>query len=200
MAITAIETHYKGYRFRSRIEARWAVFFDAIGVRWQYEKEGYDLGNGIKYLPDFWLPDFQYWIEIKGDDPSAKDCEKLGLLVLATGCTGFLFYGDIPTLDDLEPGCDSALMYCKLDESEDGLWEDIHYCWCVCPFCKKLGIEFDGRGARVSCKCDKEKLAPSLPQGHNRHPDKMYTYSDPLLLAAYDAARFARFEFGETPR
>jgi hypothetical protein len=28
--IKAIETSYKGYRFRSRLEARWAVFFDAL--------------------------------------------------------------------------------------------------------------------------------------------------------------------------
>lgn len=35
--IKAIETSYKGYRFRSRTEARWAVFFDALGVRWEYE-------------------------------------------------------------------------------------------------------------------------------------------------------------------
>ena len=30
--IKAIETYYKGYRFRSRLEARWAVFFDAAGI------------------------------------------------------------------------------------------------------------------------------------------------------------------------
>ncbi len=37
----AIETLYKGYRFRSRLEARWAVFFDALGLKWEYEKEGF---------------------------------------------------------------------------------------------------------------------------------------------------------------
>ena len=50
--IKAIETKYKGYRFRSRLEARWAVFFDAIGLDWDYEAEGYDL-DGVYYLPDF---------------------------------------------------------------------------------------------------------------------------------------------------
>ena len=53
--LKAIETEYKGYRFRSRLEARWAVFFDACGVKWEYEPEGYDLGNGTYYLPDFLL-------------------------------------------------------------------------------------------------------------------------------------------------
>ena len=31
----AIETKYKGFRFRSRLEARWAVFFDALGIEWE---------------------------------------------------------------------------------------------------------------------------------------------------------------------
>lgn len=43
MSIQAIETVYKGYHFRSRLEARWAVFFDTLGIEWEYEKEGYDL-------------------------------------------------------------------------------------------------------------------------------------------------------------
>ena len=37
------------------MEVRWAVFFDACGVDWEYEPEGYDLGNGLYYLPDFLL-------------------------------------------------------------------------------------------------------------------------------------------------
>jgi hypothetical protein len=39
-AIAAIQTHYNGYHFRSRLEARWAVFFDECGIRYQYEPEG----------------------------------------------------------------------------------------------------------------------------------------------------------------
>jgi hypothetical protein len=67
MNIKAIETQYKGYRFRSRLEARWAVFFDALGVEWEYEKEGFDLGEAGYYLPDFWLPVQKVWVEVKGD-------------------------------------------------------------------------------------------------------------------------------------
>lgn len=52
----AINTLYKNRLFRSRLEARWAVFFDALGIEWEYEKEGYDLGVAGWYLPDFWLP------------------------------------------------------------------------------------------------------------------------------------------------
>jgi hypothetical protein len=63
-----IETRYKGYRFRSRLEARWAVFFDALGIEWEYEKEGYDLGEAGWYLPDFWLPGEKLFVEVKPED------------------------------------------------------------------------------------------------------------------------------------
>jgi len=63
--IKAIETVYKGYRFRSRLEARWAVYFDAMNIEWEYEKEGYDLGELGWYLPDFWLPQSRLWAEVK---------------------------------------------------------------------------------------------------------------------------------------
>lgn len=52
--IKAIETRYAGCRFRSRLEARWAVFFDQLGWSWEYEPEGYTVSNG-------YLPDFQIW-------------------------------------------------------------------------------------------------------------------------------------------
>lgn len=36
----AVETVYKGYLFRSRLEARWTIFFDSLGIKWEYEPEG----------------------------------------------------------------------------------------------------------------------------------------------------------------
>ena len=64
----AIDTQYKGYNFRSRLEARWAVFFDALGLKWEYEPEGFELDDGTKYLPDFKVqyPDGgEQWFEVK---------------------------------------------------------------------------------------------------------------------------------------
>jgi hypothetical protein len=67
--IKPIETWYKGIRFRSRLEARWAVFFDALGIRWEYESQGYVI-DGRPYLADFWLPTQSTWAEVK---PSSAD-------------------------------------------------------------------------------------------------------------------------------
>lgn len=75
MAIKAIETSYKGYRFRSRLEARWAVFFDAIGIRWHYELEGFNF-DGLCYLPDFYFPDWDVYLEVKPDMPMSDFCDK----------------------------------------------------------------------------------------------------------------------------
>ena len=93
--IKAIETVYKGYRFRSRLEARWAVFFDALGVRWEYEKETFDLGDAGWYLPDFWLPDFDCWVEVKGVDPSDAEYEKVSCLARLSEKTVAIFVGGI---------------------------------------------------------------------------------------------------------
>ena len=68
--IKPIETVYNGYRFRSRLEARWAVFFDAARIKYQYEPEGFDLGDCEWYLPDFYLPEFDIFVEIKPFDRS----------------------------------------------------------------------------------------------------------------------------------
>lgn len=85
MDIKAIETSYKGYKFRSRLEARWAVFFDAMGFEYQYEPEGFHLNNRLKYLPDFWLPWVEMYAEVKPTQLKGKDREKVIALVLATG-------------------------------------------------------------------------------------------------------------------
>jgi hypothetical protein len=67
--IKALPTFYRGYHFRSRLEARWAVFFDCLNIKWEYEIEGYELDGGEWYLPDFWLPRFHYpngiYVEVK---------------------------------------------------------------------------------------------------------------------------------------
>lgn len=66
LSLKAIPTEYGGIRFRSRLEARWAVFFDALQVPWCYEAEGYKLPDGTMYLPDFYLPRWECTVEVKG--------------------------------------------------------------------------------------------------------------------------------------
>jgi len=73
MALTAIQTVFKGHLFRSRLEARWAVFFDQFisgGLTWEYEPEGFNL-DGTYYLPDFRVTSPQgqvTWYEVKPEN------------------------------------------------------------------------------------------------------------------------------------
>lgn len=81
--VKAIETQYKGYRFRSRLEARWAVAFDTIGHAYLYEHEGFELPSG-KYLPDFYFPNLDIWGEVKPTAFTQKELRKCADLVLYT--------------------------------------------------------------------------------------------------------------------
>lgn len=82
----ALPTNYKGISFKSRSEAFWAVFFDACGVDWRYEAQGYNMG-GVNYLPDFYLRDVivrqngdgdgeDLYVEVKGN-MFGDDLEKI---------------------------------------------------------------------------------------------------------------------------
>lgn len=64
--LRAIDTFYAGFRFRSRLEARWAVFFDRIGIEYDYEPQGYRLTHCF-YLPDFYLKLSDCFVEVKPD-------------------------------------------------------------------------------------------------------------------------------------
>lgn len=196
----AIETIYHGYRFRSRLEARWAVFFDALGLEWEYEKEGYDLGEAGRYLPDFWLPDVDggTWVEVKGEDPGwpSKETDKLGFLCDFTKRRGLLVIGE-PHGNTDDPGGELSWTGFYPNSASDN-----YHMFCVCPWCGKVGISYQGRGARV-CGWKKhhategEALAAIKHLGFYRADDRCHTYDAPSIKAAAIAARQARFEHGE---
>ena len=61
----AKDTFYKDTYFRSRLEARWAVFFNAMEIQWVYEYKDFILPKKGRYLPDFYLPYFNMHVEVK---------------------------------------------------------------------------------------------------------------------------------------
>ncbi len=199
-----IETLYKDRRFRSRLEARWAVFFDHLQVRWEYEKEGYALRSGW-YLPDFWLPDMSVWIEIKGVAPTHRELSLIRELGTATGHRSILFWGDVPGYD-------------PRDSSSDHRVAEDNYNFCICAECGEVGIHYEGRSDRMACKecygcfqarfgrpingllCECRPSRTKWPCKRSDHGDQWMTADHPRVLAAVAAAHSARFEFGEDPR
>lgn len=192
MTIKPIETRYKGYRFRSRLEARWAVFFDALGVAWGYEKEGMDLGADGYYLPDFWLPSWESWVEIKpldGGEPGYL--VKPTALAWCHGQSVILIMGSPwpgeHLIDTFLPGADcnhyisGEFASCRRCEGVCLLYSNGHHpAHCCAP---GYSLSFIG---------------PHSCGDHDRWPNPMHDGGGHTrCAAAYRAARSARFEHGE---
>ena len=88
------------------LEARWAVFFDALGVKWEYEKEGFELEDGTRYLPDFWLPERGVWVEVKGEKKDG-DTNKAWELSVQSGLPSVVVWGLPDELSDVVCGTHS---------------------------------------------------------------------------------------------
>ena len=98
MARKGIPTEYAGVRFRSRLEATWAAFFDLVQWKWEYEP--FDLKG---YIPDFVIAFPRSWMKedgtqaVRGDlvvdvKPltSLRDLSFRGSELIRCGWDGFL--------------------------------------------------------------------------------------------------------------
>jgi len=77
--LTAIPTEYHGVTFRSKLESRWAEFFDLLEMPWKYEPFSLTTPIG-RYTPDFFAamtpgPAWDWVLEIKPDgyQPTTHD-------------------------------------------------------------------------------------------------------------------------------
>lgn len=168
-----LETRYLGYRFRSRVEARWALFFTELGLDFVYEPQGFQLDSG-KYLPDFYLPDVGggLWVEVKTRGLTPREERLAHELVQHSGLRLLVAQGD-PCILELGKG----YRVC----SPPGDW-DMNYLWCSCSLCGRVGLENDGRSGRILCLC------PGKLQR-----DDIKTPDDPRIVTAAAKARSERF-------
>lgn len=193
--IRPIETWYAGVRFRSRLEARWAVFFTRLGLDWEHEPQGFMVGPGGNewYLPDFHLPRLGLYLEVKPalaeqvDPKGVKRWEYFAGQVATEwdhGRTAMLC-GSIPDPDTVDP-LGPPRPHARYEQTVVMLGE-WHAAWCVCPSGEHFDIQFQGRGGRILCGC------PRIQD------DRQYfTANHHAILNAYGAARSARFEHGES--
>ncbi len=164
----AIETRYKGYRFRSRLEARWAVYFDVLGIEWVYEPEGYKLAEGVLYLPDFWLPQVRMFAEVKPTWPDDQEIEKIKLLCDQSGHSVLI-------LDGVPQNCN----YFFLEKSQGAIgWMDCYI---------DTSYIYGHKEGRFYCCTGSDSIGP------NRIRD-CGMWSDTQI--AVDAARSERFDTG----
>jgi hypothetical protein len=189
--IKPIETQYNGYRFRSRLEARWAVFFDTLKIEYQYEPEGFNL-DGLWYLPDFFLPSIRFskqegiWIEIKPKFPNSDEREKAARLALFSGCSVFI------TVDSFDKSWPRLLGFFP---NENKYYVNQYYIG-SCPDCKAVTF------AQVfhTKQMKEHNIEPPLLVlcfcGYLNFIDTKTAYAylmNESILIAYQKARGARF-------
>ena len=196
--VQAIQTRYRGHFFRSRLEARWAVFFDALGWNWEYEPQGFNLPENGCYLPDFYVEPLSrhewstgpFWAEIKGKDPSRSELRKLRELSRVTGlCATFL-----------------SLEQLKYDhrEIEDICTGDWHFCAGYAIPWLQLGISIFPIDYSSDSSYDEDLDTPPdcprlIAKSHEwvRVADRSSRLSMKLFEQAQHAALGARFEHGQ---
>jgi hypothetical protein len=204
--IKAIETRYKGYRFRSRLEARWAVFFDAIGWEWKYEHQGYVIG-WHEHTKVGWLPDFEiklpggqeFYVEVKGDPDFFANGQWLDLLDFDGGPPGFQ-HSHPDGMHKLSDNCKRIIILGGIPPKGFGMLSCIAVChWKgVMTFPCSIGPRKISPLARLGDyfwgnSLDDAKLEDFQPKIFNT------PYSYTAVMEAINKARSARFEHGEMP-
>jgi len=199
--IAAIQTTYRGYKFRSRTEARWAVFFEALGYCWEYEAEGYVLEDGTHYLPDFFIQTPQgedFYIEVKGSNVTRDP-------------KWDLFMQDMSKISEIKERSSlvSGTPYSYFLDRED------YYKKYICPRCGRffcageINSQRNGSSNIYCFSCDMETPSggdnPLQDDGFVPYIPRKGTIEFDInnwhrkIGAALNKSRAARFEHGESP-
>jgi hypothetical protein len=113
LEFTAIETAYRAYQFRSRLEAKYAVFFDLCQWSWSYEPPEF---NG--WIPDFAIGQRPTLVEVKPFWKEEQWKEQVSKIV-ASGCREpVVLLGNDPawiSVENEESFCDAPMVGWLLD-------------------------------------------------------------------------------------
>lgn len=154
-----IPTWYDGTLYRSRGEARWAVYFDSIGWEWVYEPV-----DGDGYIPDFLIKGKSpFFIEVKSATQEAKYREPIPKIAAGVGQR---WGHDILVVgaDVVIHGDVAGILVDFLHGPDD--WNTTYAEWVYCPECVGLRIAATNTGGHMRpCGHDAPKGGNS-PSGH----------------------------------
>jgi hypothetical protein len=104
-------------------------------------------GFGIPYKPDFWLPKFEYWVEVKAEFKEIATNEFMKIEGLAKLGDVLVLSGPPRLLGDNS----SAHHLCTWGPRHNRLVIQDKMRWCECPTCRRIGIEVFG-GVPSECR------------------------------------------------
>jgi len=80
-------------------------FFESIGIVFHYESQGFVLSDSTPYLPDFYLPQYSTYAEVKPYQLTAEERRKCELLAVAADKDVLLLVGppDFTSYETLDP-------------------------------------------------------------------------------------------------
>ena len=141
------EIEYQGYVFRSKAEAKWAFFLDALEIEYFYEPDTFTLttaaGKGVNYLPDFLLSEQNVFVEVKLEPkPKPEECWKCWALAVETGMDVLLLFEPIGKIDY------NGFRY----KGGTGEVEPLQRLT-TCPFCNTFGFTKLGLVGDLPCEC-----------------------------------------------
>ncbi len=188
--VKTIPTWYDGYHFRSRLEARWAVFFKTLNIKYLYEPQGFDI-DGVPYLPDFAILLWKtLWAEVKpaiGTDPNGESRFRALIASQPAGTRGVL-------LTDMADKFQRDYIVIW-SEGNGGYCEDAAS-WTVCSY----GYHFDVRRGGGDCEsCAGTGTPPNSVLTADEHAyvsgraSRWLCWHD-RVLDAYARARTFRFQ------
>lgn len=188
--VKSIATEYNGIVFRSMLEAKHAVFMDAIGVSWMYEPKWFTCSRtGRHYLPDFYLPDLCCFIEIKPFLPSGSDIDRSFIAAKESDERMKILWGrprNPVILNDYYLNKNefwphsSGGMSLIISHLNDRELERMPVYWAKCPACGKIDIVYFAATELLDC-C---KNNPGI--------DLISIDDGTFAAAANDAKRFGR--------
>lgn len=181
----AKETLYAGITFRSRLESRWACFFDAAGIEWEYEPERISLPGGGSYLADF-RTNGSGWVEVKGAE---ENLDKPYLIRAAMELGHLTILGPIPDCRRGIPG--RAVLLARAGQDPT-----LSVSWCDYRPQRASKDPFVAFGPKRA-----GKVLPLQPwDGAQGWLSPPYSPGGCRGTCPYDAARGARFEHGQSGR
>jgi len=173
---------YGNIKFNSLIEAKWAVFFDTLNLKWEYHKQEFKFSHGKSITPDFYIEGIG-WFEVRTKTSDHEIYTLCRGLAVRTQEFVFIANGDVPATEKISGFC----FYKQHDPSEkemtEGFCERCGNClveeqdnlqWCVCERCGNPIIsDGESQSFNSGCICENGNIVDYLRDEASLEKDEL---------------------------